>query len=200
MANLTALKYGIIVAELKDVVPRRVPSLPNLYIGITTIDLTKRFEVLNKGKSSSWLKNNMTQLRQDLSITTEIPDYEVAKNMKKELSDFLKSAGYTVNRNTDLWTVYVIELDRNAISNPGEGYVYVGETKKTPEERLLEHLNWAENGKTKLYASVVAKHGQCLRMDLAPDRQYLDSASSKQAEAEWAAHLRSLGFKVKGGH
>ena len=200
MTNQPKFTYGILVAELEDVVPRRVSSLPNLYVGITTMELSRRFEVLNKGEGSDWLKNNLKNLRYDLSIAPEITDRDVVKTLKKELTNSLKSIGYTVNRNTDLWTVYVIELDRNAIKDPGQGYVYVGETKKTPEERFLEHLNRAKNGKTKLYASVVANHGQCLRMDLAPEIQYLDSPSSKQAEKEWAIHLRTLGFKVKGGH
>lgn len=200
MKNHPKPTYGILVAELEDVVPRRVSSLPNLYVGITTMELSQRFEVLNKGGGPSWLKNNLKHLRYDLSIAPESQDYDFVKKLKKELTNSLKSTGYTVNRNTDLWTVYVIELDRNATRDPGRGYVYVGETKKTPEERFLEHLNRAENGKTKLYASVVANHGQRLRMDLAPEGQYLDSASSKQAEKEWAIHLRSLGFKVKGGH
>jgi predicted GIY-YIG superfamily endonuclease len=200
MADHSKNKYGILVAELRDVVPRRVSTLPNLYVGITTMDLMKRFDVLNTGKGSTWLENNLTKLRHDLSTPVQISNHDSAKDLKKKLVHSLKSKGYTVNRNTDLWTVYVIELDPNAINDPGKGYLYVGETKKTPEARFLEHLNRAKNGKTKLFASVVANHGKRLRMDLAPDRKYMDSASSKQAEGEWANNLRALGYTVKGGH
>jgi hypothetical protein len=194
------LQYGIIVAELKDVVPRRNPSLPNLYVGITTRNLLERFEHLEKGKGSPWLKNNLTSLREDLSIKPGIERHDDARKLKKRIVDSLKSDGYTVNRNTDIWTVYVIELHSSAIKNPGEGYVYVGETRKTPEERFCEHMSRARNGKIKLYSSVVAEHGKQLRMDLAPGVQCFDELSSKKAEAEWAEHLRLLGYIVEGGH
>ena len=200
MSTQEILQYGIIVAELKDVVPRRIPSLPNLYVGITTMNLLERFEHLKKGKGSPWLKNNLNSLREDLSIELGLERHDEARKLKKRLVDSLKSEGYTVNRNTDIWTVYVIELHSSAIKDPGEGYVYVGETQKTPEERFSEHMNRATNGKTKLFSSVVANHGKQLRMDLAPGINYFDKPSSKKAEAEWADHLRSLGYKVKGGH
>ena len=200
MATQEILHYGIIVAELKDVVPRRIPLLPNLYVGITTMNLLERFEHLEKGKGSPWLKNNLTSLREDLSVEPGMERHDEARKLKKRLADSLKSEGYTVNRNTDIWTVYVIELHSNAIKDPGEGYVYVGETRKTPEERFSEHMNRATNGKTKLFSSVVSNHGKQLRMDLAPGVNYFDKPSSKEAEAEWAKHLRSLGYKVKGGH
>jgi len=58
----------------------------------------------------------------------------------------------------------------------------------------------ARNTKTRLFSPVVANHGKCLRMDLAPAVSYFDKLSSKRAEAEWAQHLRSLGYIVKGGH
>ena len=51
MALETQLQYGVIVIELKDVVPRRDPSLPNVYVSVTTMDLEQRTELLNKGRS-----------------------------------------------------------------------------------------------------------------------------------------------------
>jgi len=200
MSTQEILQYGILVAELKDVVPRRNSSLPNLYVGITTMNLLERFEHLEKGKGSPWLKNNLTSLREDLSIEPGMKYHDEARKSKKQLVDSLKSEGYTVNRNTDIWTVYVIELHSSAIKDPGEGYVYVGESRKTPEQRFSEHISRARNGKTKLYSSVVANRWKQLRMDLAPGVQCFDELSSKKAEAEWAEHLRSLGYKVEGGH
>ena len=200
MALETQLQYGVIVVELNDVAPRRDPSLPNVYVAVTTMDLVRRAELLNKGKGLTWLKNNVTSLRHDLSTAPSLASHGDAKDLKKSVISTLKSQGYTVNRNTDVWTVYVIELDSTATKTPGEGFVYVGETKKNPEARLQEHLSRATNGKTKLFSSVVAKHGIRLRMDLAPTRRCFDSTSSKKAESEWAEHLRGLGYTVRGGH
>lgn len=194
------LQYGVIVVELKDVVPRRDPSLPNVYVAITTMDLVRRAELLDKGKGLKWLKDNVTSLRHDLSTAPSLASHGDAKNLKKSVISTLKSQGYTVNRNADVWTVYVIELDATATKTPGKGYIYVGETKKSPEARFAEHKGRASNGKTKLYSTVVANHGVCLRMDLAPTSKLYDKDASKRAEAEWADQLRNLGYTVKGGH
>ena len=196
----TQLQYGVIVIELEDVVPRRDPSLPNIYVSVTTMDLEQRTELLNKGKSSAWLKNNVTSLRHDLSIAPSLTVYGEAKDLARSIINTLRSQGYTVNRNTDIWTVYVIELDSTATTNPGKGYVYVGETMKSPEARFAEHIGRVSNSKTKLFVAAVANHGKCLRMDLAPAGKFFDKEASKQAEFEWAEYLRSLGYKVKGGH
>ena len=194
------MSYSLIVLELEDVVPRRDATRPNLYVSITTMPLVARSELLTTGRGPDWLSGNVRQLRQDLSCVDFTIDHECAKTFKTESIAALRSAGYTVNLNTDVWTVYVIELDRNAIKESGNGYLYVGETMKSPEHRFDEHMTRAVNSKTKLFSSVVANHGQRLRMDLAPGRRFFDKQSSKEAEAEWAEHLRSRGYVVKGGH
>ena len=194
------MKYSLIVLELEDVVPRRDERKPNLYVANTTMLLTARFELLKNGCRPDWLAGNIRRLRHDLSFADFALELGCATKFKSETIATLRSEGYTVNRNTDMWTVYVIELDPTATKNCGAGYVYVGETKKNPTQRFQEHLSRAVNSKTRLFSPVVAKYGLRLRMDLAPSRQFFDKQSSKAAEAEWAEHLRSLGYVVKGGH
>ena len=194
------MQYSLIVLELEDVVPRRDLSKPNLFVSITTMPIADRFDLLANGRGPDWLTGKTRLLRQDLSCSDFTLDHDCAKRFKTESVAALRCEGYTVNRNTDLWTVYVIELDPTVIRDAGNGYVYVGETMKTPEQRFAEHKNWSRNGKTRLYSPVVANHGKCLRMDLAPEVSYFDKLSSKRAETEWAQHLRSLGYIVKGGH
>ena len=194
------MQYSLIVLELEDVVPRRDLSKPNLFVSITTMPIADRFDLLANGRGPDWLAGRIQLLRQDLSCSDFTFDHDDAKTFKTETIAALRCEGYTVNQNTDLWTVYVIELDPTAIQDAGKGYVYVGETMKTPEQRFAEHRNRSRNGKTRLYSPVVAKHGHRLRMDLAPRMHLFDKQSSKVAEAEWAEHLRSLGYTVKGGH
>ena len=194
------MSYSLIVLELEDVVPRRNPSKPNLYVSITKMPLESRFAYLASGEGPDWLVGKIHSLREDYSYGPFTEDYECAKSHKSATIAALRSEGYTVNRNTDTWIVYVIELDSSATNAPGAGHVYVGETKKSPEQRFEEHLSRAVNGKTRLYSPVVANHGRHLRMDLAPNRYFFDKMSSKEAESEWAEHLRSLGYVVKGGH
>lgn len=192
--------YSLLVVELDDVVARRDSDRPNLYVGMTLMSLQDRFDFFRKGKGPNWLHGNVLQIRHDFSCEAFTSNYDSAKAFQAETISALRSEGYTVNRNTDTWTVYVIELDPAATKDPGVGYIYVGETIKTPEQRLAEHLNRSVNGKTRLYSSVVAKHGKHLRMDLAPVVAYFDKQTAKQAEKEWAEHLRSLGYVVEGGH
>jgi hypothetical protein len=194
------MQYSLIVLELEDVVPRRDETKPNLYVANTTMLLTARFELLKNGRGPDWLSGHIRQIRHDLSFADFTLELGYATKFKSETIAALRSEGYTVNRNTDMWTVYVIELDPRAAKNCGAGHVYVGETKKNPTQRFQEHLSRAVNSKTRLFSSVVASHGIRLRMDLAPTRQFFDKQSSKAAEAEWAEHLRSLGYIVKGGH
>ena len=194
------MSYSLIVLELEDVVPRRDSSKPNLFVSITTMPITDRLELLNDGRGPDWLSGNIRRLQQDLSCADLTLDHGYAQMYKSALIAALRCEGFTVNRNTDIWTVYVIELDPNAVKDSGAGYVYVGETKKHPDQRFEEHLSRAVNGKTRLFSPVVANHGQHLRMDLAPNAHFFDKQSSKKAEARWAKYLRSLGYVVEGGH
>ncbi len=192
--------YSLIVFEIEDIVPRRDSSKPNLFVSITAMPVADRLEFFKSGRGPDWLVGNVRMFRPDLSRVDFTKHHDDAKSYKSRAVMTLKSEGYTVNRNTDLWRVYVIELDPTAVQDPGQGYVYVGETKKTPEQRFAEHMSRSTNSKTRLYSTVVANFGKHLRMDLAPKTYLYDKASSIHAEAVWAEHLRSLGYVVRGGH
>lgn len=192
--------YSLIVVEVDDVVPRRFHGLPNLYVGLTTMTLDDRFRLLEQGKGPGWIQGRIVGLREDLSLDNATRDRDEARTLRNQTLARLRAEGYTVNRITSVWTVYVIELDPAATRDPGKGYLYVGETMKTPERRFEEHLTRARNRNGRLSSSVVAKHGRRLRMDLAPGVTYFDRDSAKRAEAQWAEHLRAQGYTVRGGH
>jgi hypothetical protein len=192
---------GVIVVELDDVVPRRHPDLPNLFVASTRSPIERRFELLRHGKGPDWIHGHIVALRSDLSVEIAPVSPTEARSQKKHTVATLKSRGYTVNRDAFIWCVYVIELDSAAAKDPGRGVVYVGETRRTPEERFHQHISQVRNNRSqRLFSPVVARHGKRLRMDLAPNTLLFDAQSAKQAEAEWAEHLRSLGYVVKGGH
>jgi hypothetical protein len=192
-------KYWLIVIELDDLMPRRDPSKPNLYVTRSSTPPEKRFEIIQKGKKTHWYTNHIVQLRPDLAPAKAYKSREDVKTACAKLVKKLRSQGFTVNRNTQVWNVYVIELDETAVTNPGHGYVYVGETSRTPEERFKQHRDGARNKKGRLYANVVKKHGVKLRPDLAPDTKFFDQASAKRGEKERFELLKSKGFNVKGG-
>lgn len=58
--------WSLFVVELDDVVPRRDPAKPNLYVARTIVDPTKRFDNILNGKKKHWYSDHAVQLRQDL--------------------------------------------------------------------------------------------------------------------------------------
>ena len=196
----TPQEHWLIVIELDDVVERRDPRKPNLYVAKTVSPPEERFTAIQRTKKQRWYTEHVKRLRTDLTNSKTYKSSEDAKKALNKLKQKLMSEGYTVNRDTTVWTVYVIELDKTAVSNPGKGYVYVGETSRTPEERFKQHRDGARNKKGPLSASVARRHGVRLRPDLAPREKYFDQASAKRGEKEHFELLKSKGFNVKGGH
>jgi hypothetical protein len=198
--NKPGERYHIMAIELDDVVPRRDPHKPNLYVTVTISKPDERFEVLRSSKRQAWYSGHLLKLRNDLvpstSFTNKVDaDAELKAKIKEHKAD-----GFTVNRDTKVWRVYVVELDAAAVSDPGEGFVYVGETSKDPEERLQIHLSRGQNKKGPLYSRHVARRGVRLLPELAPDEIYFSAQAAKKAEAAHAEYLRVLGYKVRGGH
>ena len=193
-------EHWLIVIELDDVVSRRDPQKPNLYVAKTVSSPEERFVSIQRSKKKHWYTEHVKRLRTDLAPSNTYKSSEDAKKALTKLREKLMGEGYTVNRDTTIWTVYVIELDNAAVSNLGKGYVYVGETRRTPEERFKQHLGRARNKKGPLSARAPRRHGVKLRPDLAPREKYFDQASAKRAEKRHFELLKSKGFNVEGGH
>jgi hypothetical protein len=185
------------VVELDDVVRRRDSAKPNLYVGLTIEAPVVRYERLKMGYGPAWLRGHLVGLRDDLVSGPFLSQDEARRELLMAIR-CLRNEGF--NRDTRVWTVYVIELDPKGSKDPGKGYVYVGETSKTPEERFKEHIKGKRNKRGRLYSRSVRKHGRSLRLDLAPGIKYFDAASSKAGEKRWARKMRDEGYKVVGGH
>jgi len=189
------------VVELTDVCRRRSPDKPNLLVMKTQSPPRSRFQYLLRNPSTKWYSGYISQLREDLVDNRLLTSATEAEIELRDLVRQLSAEGYTVNRDSRIWSVYVIELDSRHIDNPGKGYIYVGETSKPHVTRLKEHLTRKRNKKGRLYSSIVAKYGKCLRPELAPtSNRFFDKESSRIAEASWANHLRNIGYTVEGGH
>lgn len=199
MTRLMGPRNWVLVVELDDVVPRRNPDKSNLYVGLTIEAPAIRYERLKMGCGPAWLQGHLVRLRDDL-VSGPFLSRDEAKHECRAAIRCLKNEGYTVNRDPRVWTVYVIELDPKGCKDPGKGFVYVGETSKTPEERYKEHIKGKRNKRGRLGSRSVRMYGQRLRMDLAPETRYFDGPSSKAAEKRWARKLEDEGYKVAGGH
>jgi hypothetical protein len=192
--------HRVFVLELGDVVPRRHPMRPNLCVGVSVLAPEKQLEVELKRKRPRWYSGAIIRDRPDLAPKRHFSSSETAARACERLIRRLQREGYTVNRESTVWSVYVIELDPSAVSNPGKGFVYVGETSLSPEERFKQHVGGKRNERGPLFARVVYKHGVRLRDDLAPRRKFFDQASARRAEKQRFEILKSRGFNVRGGH
>ena len=193
--------YRVVVLEVTDVVERIRPDRPNLYVGVTTRTAQQLADGLNNGRyRPSWARHNIVQIRADLA-TDDTVTYDEAVEQRDTLIRQLRTKGYTVNRTTTAYRTYVINLHNPKLKDPGKGYVYVGQTSKTPEHRLREHLTGAVSTRGHNLASrVVKKHGVDLNATLMTDRIYLTQKQALKAERRLAERLRDQGYVVEGGH
>ena len=195
------LSYRVVVLELTDVVSRIRPDRPNIYVGVTTRTPQQLTDGLNNGKYKPvWARHNVVGLLDKLAPNGTFT-YMEATQFRDDLKRQLRTKGYTVNRNTTAYRTYVITLDNPDLKEPGKGYVYVGQTSKTPEQRLQEHLTGARSGKGHNLASrKVFKYGTDLNYDLMTQRIYLTQKQALKAERRLAERLRQQGYTVEGGH
>ncbi len=192
--------YWICVFELDDVVARRHPQRPNLFVGRTLTPPDTQLEKERRRKKPRWYSHAIVRARPDLAPNRRYRSMDSVTKACEKVVARLTREGYTVNRDTKVWTVYVVELDKAAISEPGKGFVYVGETSLDPAQRFKQHKEGARNKRGPLYSRVVHKYGIRLRPDLAPRRKHFDQTSAKKAEKEHFERLKSKGYTVRGGH
>jgi hypothetical protein len=193
------IKYQLMVVELYDVVARRDPKKPNLFVAKTISTPEARFMAIKNSKKPSWYTKDIKQLRPDLAPPTIFHSKKRADTAYKKLVKELGKQRFTVNKDTRVWSVYVIEINTAAIPNPGKGVLYVGETSKTPEERCKIHNDGVKNKRGPLYSKFVFKHKGKLRPDLAPKLKYFSQKCSKKAEKEHFNLLKAKGYIVEGG-
>jgi hypothetical protein len=190
----TKAEYQIVVVELDDVVARRHPSKPNLYVGIASADGGGIDEVIQG--APAWVRGSNLSLRPDLAPTTRFATKQRATEKKKALAARLMASGFTVNRNHgEIFRLYVIELQSLDEDTPAVSEVYVGETSKSIEARFEQHKQGGEFAVRR-----VTERGTRLRHDLIPKQLYFSRDASRAAEARLAEKLRFRGFKVHGGH
>lgn len=135
---------------------------------------------------------------------------EVGLALERELIAKLRHDGYEVTNRPPRATchVYVIELDRsvrthrdvkrsNPHADPLKACLYVGQTRRTPEERFQEHSTGSGLKKGGRHLK-----GKCLmlRPDLYEVFNPMPLLESLVLERELADDLRCEGYTVLGGH
>lgn len=182
-------EFAVVLAELSDVVPRRVQELPNVLVIVRK--LPKRGDLLKSLQKHKFYGGFIKRLSQDVALLPRFEDIDAAKKHRNELAQTLASLGYTVNPQLEHPRhVYVLELDARKIGLKSDLALYVGETYLSTQERTKNHLNgYKASSKVK---RAFVRH----RPELEPHSTLYSVWDSKAEEKAWAAKLRSDGYHV----
>lgn len=199
------MTWNIIAVELVGELPRRNPELPHLYVGLTTVDVEKRFSDLLAGAGPKDLVGKYVRLRQD--VVKDLESFEHSRTAKARLrreKNRLTRLGYAINGIATVWHTYVVDLDPTGMSEVGMGYVYVGQTSHTPEERLAIHKGPKPDPPAHdLRSTVVSKRGLSLNYklmkQLTPPSPVYTLQDALSLEKKWAKKLHNMGYRVEAG-
>lgn len=185
----------IVVFELRDVVPRRKPKLPNLFVTTTSKDVSKPDLLLKSlTKSRRKLGSSILSLREDLCPKGSYSDTKSRGSAKSEFCKTLAAEGYCVNPNPDSrYAIYVVKLAPTAWLKDSRQPVYVGVSSYEPVERIAQHLEGVRS------ARKVKNHFGRRWEELEPKGKLFHSYYDAIAEeTSWGIKLLKDGYKVFG--
>lgn len=190
MTVLGSETYVLLTVELTDLVDRRDPRKPNLFVGVRSLPKSGDLLTFFRRRSKRYGPFAVRMLQNE----QELPRFETrdeAKTQRDELAQSLANDGYTVNpvlRNPR--HVYVLELDGHKLNSDAETVLYVGETYLETEDRIANHLRgYKDSPKVR---KAFLRH----RRDLEPDVVLHSVWDSKAEEKAWAEKLRADGYRV----
>ena len=197
--------WRLIAVELVGL-PCRVNGIPHLYIGKTMKSVDERFSEFMEDKGPETFAGRWLKLRQDvLEFRGEMFDKKQSEKILRSEKERLARKGHAINGSFTVWHTYVVDLDPTEIPDPGKGYVYVGQTSHTPEERYKIHkAPKPEPPAIDLGVKVVRERGvglnNLLAAELSPQPPFFLLKDVIAAERTWAKTLYKRGFKVDAGH
>ncbi len=204
-ANNSIRPLNIIIVELDGTMPRRDKSLPHLYVANTVDSLENRLQQLLLGKGPDYAMGKYVCLRDDLNPFAA-PAVEERESQRRlvNLKRSLTSQGYAVNGIATVWHTYVVDLDPTGMTDVGKGYLYVGQTSHTPEERFAIHKGPKPAAPAKdLRSKVVHKRGIGLNYELmkqlTPSSPVYTQQDALALEKRWAKKLHNMGYRVEAG-
>ena len=187
--------WRLIAVELTDL-PRRVENIPHLYIGITTKPIEERFSDFIEGNGPKTFAGKWLRLRQDvLEFRGEIFDKKQSEKILRSEKNRLARQGHAINGSYTVWHTYVVDLDPTGFADVCKGFVYVGQTSHTPEERYAIHkAPKPEPPAIDLGVKVVRERGlglnYVLAAELSPQPPFFLSEDALAAERIWAKTLQ----------
>jgi hypothetical protein len=134
-------------------------------------------------------------------------DEDLIDKALKALREKLRCQGFTVDGVTDMYSLYVIELDDTHIAKKPDGYrgyVYVGQTELSPEERARQHELGPEYPRKKKpnHSRTAHNHFRGLALELLPPKfrkKLLCRSAALRANRDLRLYFESKGYEVEGG-
>jgi hypothetical protein len=194
--------YWIEIVELIDDRPtgklrRRHRRLPNLHVGITTVEpgpeLDRRWERRRRKTPGCY-----AAIRYDLMDGRAFDSKTTAAKRRVRVSRSLMNRGFTVNGDLTCWSTYVIELDHSHLPDCA-GWFYVGMSSKPASQRVWEHMTGARNKRGPLFSRDAHNHFVRWRPDIGRPHIHFSREAALQAEAQLRIVLEDRGYRVTGG-
>jgi len=139
---LASPEHWLFGVTLQDVVPRRDPSLPNIFIGLSRRRVEspeEAIEVMDRREHyyASWFEEVFSSGIPSASFATRSEGIALASEVRQDFAH----RGFTVNPRRDhSYRLYVVNLDAKALGFPGRPCVYVGQTSLSINQRINQHL------------------------------------------------------------
>lgn len=192
-STATPSKFWIVVVERADDVARRDPGLAHVHVSITIAEPGPRLDsVWERRRTKS--PGVWGPIRYDLMDKHTLVDRAAADDQRHLTIDRLTRLGHAVNGNSRVYRTYVLELDGSQRPDH-RGWLYVGQTSKTFEKRLAEHLDPA----SRLGSAKVRKNFVRARPDLADPQVIFVPEEALMTESRLRVRLEKLGYSVEGG-
>lgn len=192
-------KHSIMVVELEA---QRDGEKPCLYVTSSSQAPEKFFESLLLREAELSLPGSPKRLVQELVLNYKPSrSKEAIRRRLKETKERLDKLGYQVFPH---WRVYVLDVDPEnpePLLDRGKRnhVVYVGQTSKTIEVRLLEHQG-VRRGKDGRYLGGPSIEGRSpqLNTDLTPEERVFSKEDALAFETERSKKLKDAGYRVLG--
>lgn len=198
-------KWRLIAVELDASLPRRVADRAHLYVSVCQATPEERLVELQNGEGPETLLGTYRSLcqeilKRDKTYILKRGAMAACRKEKKRLA----RRGHAINGYNTQWTTYVVDLDKTGVTGTDVGYVYVGQTQHTAEERFEIHKGEKPPAPARdLRSGIVNRRGLNLNYDLmsllTPRPPVYTQDDALALEKVWAQKLADMGYRVEAG-
>lgn len=181
-------KFQICVIETTDIVPRRNPSFPVIFV--TKTEVIRQSPILTKSIRPRIARLGFINYRTDIAEPSNALSEKAANKLRESLANRLAVLGFTVNPVPGAeYRVYVLSLRSK---DPGLRRVYVGQTSKEVDQRISDHLS-GKNASRKVLRDYIER-----LPELEPVEKFYSKYDAEAEETALGQRLIDEGYAVVG--